>query len=74
MCSSDRYEDYLDRHGHIRSERKKLDRQEFERLSGEYERLLRRIDPDDIHLDEWKRTEELRFLLIESAEEDDPLD
>lgn len=50
--------------------RKLLSGEEFARLAHEYERLIARMDPDDIQLDEWKRAEELRFLLLIEEEEE----
>lgn len=67
----DSYEDYLDRWEEVRGRRKKLTPEAYEDLAFEYQRLLARMDPDDIQLDEWKRAEELRFLLILPPEEED---
>lgn len=68
------YAAYLARHedliSHGGGARKLLSEEEFARLNHEYERLLARMDPDDIQLDEWKRAEELRFLLIIQEEEE----
>lgn len=66
----DSYEDYLERLADVHG-RKRLDPETFDALSEEYGRLVSRIDPDDIQLDEWKRFEELRFLLIVEEEEFD---
>lgn len=71
MSHSGVYELYLARHGGIRSARKRLDREEFDRLNEEYEHLLRRMDPADIQLDEWKRLDELQFLLVLDPADDD---
>ncbi len=69
------YEDYLARYEAASRladrARKRLAPEDHERLSREYERLLARMDPDDIQLDEWKRAEELRFLLLIGGEEQD---
>lgn len=67
------FEAYLERCADLErrggGKRKRLERGRFEELRDEHERLVRRMDPDDIQLDEWKRVEELRFLLI--LEEDE---
>lgn len=68
---ADPYEDYLERWQEVRGQRKKLDRDRFEELEHEYERLVARMDPADIQLDEWKRAEELRFLLVLPADDDE---
>lgn len=68
MASTEDYQNYLARHAPFGNTRKLLDAGEFGRLHDEYQRLLRRLDPDDIQLDEWKRLDELRFLLILSEE------
>ncbi|GEM_PF-4580536 len=69
--SPDDYTAYLARHAEVGGRRKRLDGPGFERLRREYERLLATMDPADIQLDEWKRIEELRFLLIlEDADEE----
>ena len=65
------YQDYRARYEEIEGRRKKLDEDEFHGLNDEYKRLCRAVDPADIQLDEWKRLEELRFLLIESGDDDD---
>lgn len=67
----DSYEDYLARWAEVQGRRKKLTPEVYEDLAFEYRRLLARMDPDDIQLDEWKRVEELRFLLILPPEEDE---
>lgn len=67
----DSYKDYLARWEEVHGRRKKLTPEVYEDLAFEYERLLARMDPDDIQLDEWKRVEELRFLLILPPEEDE---
>ena len=70
------YTAYLDRYEEAAKlagrGRKQLDEAAFERLNSEHQRLLARLDPDDIQLDEWKRLEELRFLLLieEETEEE----
>ena len=69
MTAGDEYARYLSRLGEIRGERKRLAREEFERLAEEHARLKARMDPADIQLDEWKRFEELCFLL--AVDEDD---
>lgn len=71
MAGSAQYEEYLQRFEQVRSQRKKLDPEAFAELLHEYDRLLARMDPDDIQLDEWKRVEELRFLLILPDEDED---
>ncbi|MBI1784147.1 hypothetical protein HYR69_03305 [Candidatus Sumerlaeota bacterium] len=63
----DRFEDTARRTGKAR---KRLDEEHFLELYAEYERLLQRVDPGDIQLDEWKRLEELRFVLILKDEEE----
>lgn len=72
--SGDAYEDYLRRFEELRlhhaGARKRLDRERHRELLEEHGRLLARIDPDDVQLDEWKRLEELRFLLV--LPDDDP--
>jgi hypothetical protein len=67
----DSHEDYLKRHAELGARRKRLAPDEYARLYDEYERLVRRMDPADIQLDEWKRYEELRFLLIVEDEDED---
>jgi hypothetical protein len=66
------FEAYLDRHGRVRG-RKRLMPEEFERLKHEYARLKARLDPRDIQLDEWKRMDELRFLLVLPDEDDEEI-
>jgi hypothetical protein len=70
----DNYEEYLARWKEVRGQRKQLSADRYADLAFEYGRLLARMDPDDIQLDEWKRVEELRFLLILPAEEDEAFD
>lgn len=70
MASPGDYQDYLARYEPFAGKRKRLDTEEFARLHDEYTRLLRRTDPDDIQLDEWKRLDELRFLLVTSDEDE----
>ncbi len=70
----DNYEEYLARWEEVRGQRKQLTAERYENLAFEYARLLARMDPDDIQLDEWKRMEELRFLLILPAEDDEEFD
>lgn len=67
---ADPYQEYLARWGGVRGQRKKLDPERFEELAFEYERLTARMDPADIQLDEWKRAEELRFLLVLPADDE----
>ncbi len=61
------YADYLRRREELtpatRNARRLLEPEKFVELWGEYKRLLARWDPADIQLDEWKRMEELRFVL-----------
>lgn len=71
MDEADKYEDYLQRWTASRGQRKKLSLEDHNRLSYEYVRLVARMDPDDIQLDEWKRAEELRFLLVLPSEGED---
>ena len=71
MPTSDPYQDYLDRLSEVGAGHKRLTEDEFGALDSEYERLILRMDPDDIQLDEWKRAEELRFLLILADDEED---
>lgn len=67
----DSYDEYLARWESVHGRRKKLTPEAYGDLAFEYERLLARMDPEDIQLDEWKRVEELRFLLILPSEEDE---
>ncbi len=71
MMSGSGYAEYLARYEQLAGGRKKLDPDQFERLSKEHDRLIRRMDPADIQLDEWKRLEELRFLLILTGDEEE---
>jgi Na+-transporting NADH:ubiquinone oxidoreductase subunit NqrF len=71
MNLSDQYEEYLSRWEGARGERKKLTQDDYEQLTFEFERLTARMDPDDIQLDEWKRLEELRFLLLLPSEDEE---
>jgi Na+-transporting NADH:ubiquinone oxidoreductase subunit NqrF len=71
MNLSDQYEEYLSRWSGTRGERKKLTQDDYEQLTFEYERLTARMDPEDIQLDEWKRLEELRFLLLLPSEDEE---
>ena len=71
MDEGEDYAEYLTRHSETRGTRKKLGREDYNRLSKERRRLIARMDPDDIQLDEWKRREELDFLLILSAEDEE---
>ena len=71
MSGTEDYQAYLERFESTPGKRKKLDPPDFERLTEENERLKRMMDPDDILLDEWKRIEELRFLLILSEDEEE---
>lgn len=71
MAAHEDYLEYLERHKAGGAGRKEMDQVRFAELSEEYERLMRRIDPHDIQLDEWKRGDELRFLLILHEDEDD---
>lgn len=73
--TDDSYADYIERWTSAEARaggRRRLDAERFAELREEYERLVRRIDPDDIQLDEWKRYEELRFLLLVDDEDVDP--
>ena len=72
MTSQGDYERYLARLGEIRGARKQLLREDFERLSEERARLKARMDPADIQLDEWKRYEELCFLLAVPEDDEEP--
>lgn len=72
MSGADDYQSYLERHREVGGRRKRLDEAEFDRLGAEFDRLELGMDPDDVLLDEWKRIEELRFLLILSDDEDEP--
>ena len=74
MATHEDYLEYLARHKQAGIGRKKLDEPRFVELAEELDRLVRRIDPDDIQLDEWKRGDELRFLLIVEDEEDNEND
>ena len=49
---------------------KELDQGQFEQLHDEHQRLRRRWDPDDIQLDEWKRMDELLYLLLLNEEDE----
>ncbi len=71
MDERDSFEHYLARWTDSGGRRKKLTPEEHAELDHEYERLLARMDPSDIQLDEWKRVEELRFLLIRTGDESD---
>jgi len=68
------FEVYLERYAELErrgGRRKQLDRERFDELQAEHSRLVARMDPDDIQLDEWKRVEELRFLLILEEDEEE---
>lgn len=71
MGKPEAYEEYLERLAEAAGSRRRLEIAEFGELLHEFERLELRIDPDDIQLDEWKRVEELRFLLVLGSEDDD---
>lgn len=71
MNEPDSYPSYLGRWAGHGGRRKQLSPGEHAELSHEYERLLARMDPEDIQLDEWKRVEELRFLLVRPGDEDE---
>lgn len=71
MGDSEAYQEYLERLEEAVGARRRLEAAEFDELLHEFERLELRIDPDDIQLDEWKRVEELRFLLLLGSEDED---
>ena len=64
------YQNYLRRAAAAGAGRTRLAPDHCARLMDEYTRLLRSTDPADVQLDEWKRFEELRFLLVIDDDED----